>query len=224
MADIFKKQVSRNKIKNMVATKIVVDGMSYDFDAMIENEIVSDFPLYSHRMRDSFVRGAQIIDDFLKETDGNLYKMEQNFKSDFEKFKTNKENEISEYLASRKNEHDTWYAEKQRIYSAWYSARQDEITKWLGDNKKTVNTRVSQMDARIADFDSLKNSAVATEAKVGLISERRVKELADSMFKFAKEDTAGKISEKRIKEVITTQVINPRIATNNDVDNNLIKG
>lgn len=66
MAGFFK-QESRQKIKEMINTKIKVEDETYDFGDMIDNEYVSDFPIYSHRMRSTFVKGAQLNIEFLTE-------------------------------------------------------------------------------------------------------------------------------------------------------------
>lgn len=55
-----------NEIKEILNRKIVVKGEQFNFTDMIDNETISDFPIYSHRIRSEFVKGVLATENFLK--------------------------------------------------------------------------------------------------------------------------------------------------------------
>lgn len=55
-------QEKMQQIKQMTEEQLEVQGVFYNFDELIENEIVSDFPKYSQRMRSNFKKGVDLIE------------------------------------------------------------------------------------------------------------------------------------------------------------------
>ena len=90
---------ARQSIKNMINQPITVEGIQYNFGDMIENEWISGFPIYSHRMRSTFVRGAEIVDNLMNEVEQYANNLGNEIKTTYEYYKRNildpKANELS---------------------------------------------------------------------------------------------------------------------------------
>lgn len=80
---------ARQSIKNMINQPITVEGIQYNFGDMIENEWISDFPIYSHRMRSTFVRGAEIVDNLMNEVEQHAIEAGNFLQNSYETWKRN---------------------------------------------------------------------------------------------------------------------------------------
>ena len=80
MADssVFNELPSIKNFTDKVNSKIEVEGQQYNFEDMIENEYISDFPKYSHRMRSNFVEIVRYTDLFFNKTRDGLLRIENN--------------------------------------------------------------------------------------------------------------------------------------------------
>lgn len=209
MAEFFR-QGSRQKIKEMINTKIKVEDKTYDFGDMIDNEYVSDFPIYSHRMRSTFIKGAQLVDEFLSETDSNLVKMEDAFKKNFTDFQKRKEQEIKVYIEGRKTDINSWFDTQRREYNFWYGEKVQSMNGKLA----TVDKKIQTLDNKIGRFAELEQGLHATDSKAGLITLNKVKEIVRTATPTASGSTKGLISEDKVKELAPK----PQVATHYDVD------
>lgn len=81
--------------ENALPRRILVEDGSYSFDSYIENEWISDFPTYSHRMRFNFVKGVGIVDDFLSKITKKYNEFINSKRNELNDFKLNLENEFS---------------------------------------------------------------------------------------------------------------------------------
>lgn len=207
----------KTKIKEMINTKIKVEDETYDFGDMIDNEYVSDFPIYSHRMRSTFVKGAQLIDEFLTETDSNLVKMEAAFKKNFTDFQKLKEQEIKVYIEGRKTDLNSWFETKKREYNFWYGER----VRSMDGKLATVDTKIQTLDNKIGRFVELERGFHATDSKAGIITLNKVKEIVRTATPTASGNTKGLINEDRVIELARSAVTIPSVekATHTDIDN-----
>ena len=80
MADssVFNELPNLKNFTDKVNSKIEVEGQQYNFDDMIENEYISDFPKYSYRMRSNFVEIVRYTDLFFNKTRDGLLRIENN--------------------------------------------------------------------------------------------------------------------------------------------------
>ena len=80
MADssVFNELPSIKNFTDKANSKIEVEGQQYNFEDMIENEYISDFPKYSHRMRSNFVEIVRYTDLFFNKTRDGLLRIENN--------------------------------------------------------------------------------------------------------------------------------------------------
>lgn len=80
MADssVFNELPNLKNFTDKVNSKIEVEGQQYNFEDMIENEYISDFPKYSHRMRSNFVEIVRYTDLFFNKTRDGLLRIENN--------------------------------------------------------------------------------------------------------------------------------------------------
>ncbi|CAM3398623.1 hypothetical protein [Pseudostreptobacillus hongkongensis] len=80
---------ARQSIKNMINQPITVEGTHYNFGDMIETEWISDFPNYSHRMRSTFVKGAEIVDNLMNEVEQYSIEVGNFLQTGYETWKRN---------------------------------------------------------------------------------------------------------------------------------------
>ena len=80
MADssVFNELPNLKNFTDKVNSKIEVEVQQYNFEDMIENEYISDFPKYSHRMRSNFVEIVRYTDLFFNKTRDGLLRIENN--------------------------------------------------------------------------------------------------------------------------------------------------
>ena len=80
MADssVFNELPNLKNFTDKVNSKIEVEGQQYNFEDMIENEYISDFPKYSYRMRSNFVEIVRYTDLFFNKTRDGLLRIENN--------------------------------------------------------------------------------------------------------------------------------------------------
>lgn len=165
MNKVFKQSKERKKLQEMIKSKIKVDGVIYDFKDMIENEYVSDFPVYSHRMRNTVAKGVELFDAFIVECDKNLYTMETNV----ELYLNEKYNELVKKNEDLRNEHNKFTQNKNEEYKrtvAFWEIKfaefgvecQNKFNQGKADYENFTRTKKSEYDTYIAskkqDYDT----------------------------------------------------------------------
>lgn len=95
---------SRENLQNIINTKIEVDGQTYNFGDFIENEIISEFPTYSYKIRNLAVKLAEVTDKYLEELDKQFSENDKSYKEIIEKNSQNISNSLNETVNTKMQE------------------------------------------------------------------------------------------------------------------------
>lgn len=203
MNKVFKQSKEREKLHEMIKSKIKVDGVLYDFKDMIENEYVSDFPVYSHRMRNTVAKGVELFDAFIVECDKNLYTMEtnvelylnekynelvkknedlrrnyntdvNNWKNKFKEFN----NECQNKFNQGKADYDTYIKTKKADYDSYIASKKQDYENYTTNKKRDYETFISN---KKQEYDNKKQEY---EDYINQTANPKITEITDRINRF----------------------------------------
>ncbi len=146
-------QEKMKQIKQMISEQIEVEGRFYNFDELIENEIVSEFPKYSHRMRSQFIKGVELIEELIDYFNRTL----DEIKGYHESISTDTKESLSKQIT---NEKDALAQQTNKTRESLQREIQAKITEWANLKK---------------EIERIKDHSKATETQLGLVTLRDIK-------------------------------------------------
>lgn len=149
---IFNNLTQVEKIKPKIDNPIVVEDVTYNFSDLIENEWISHFPQYSHRMRSTFVKGAGIVDEHLANINQCLIQLEDELYRVYDKLSDDKKAEVTVFIKARQNEVNTFIQARKDEVASFISDRKTEVADFIKDRKNEVSTFISDKQNLVDEF------------------------------------------------------------------------
>lgn len=158
---IFNNLTQVEKIKPKIDNPIIVEDVTYNFSDLIENEWISHFPQYSHRMRSTFVKGAGIVDEHLANINQCLIQLEDELYRVYDKLSDDKKAEVTKFIQARQNEVNTFIQARKDEVATFISDRKTEVADFIKDRKNEVATFISDKQHLIDEFVRARQNEVA---------------------------------------------------------------
>lgn len=158
---IFNNLAQVEKIKPKIDNPIIVEDVTYNFSDLIENEWISHFPQYSHRMRSTFVKGAGIVDEHLANINQCLIQLEDELYRVYDKLSDDKKAEVTVFIKARQNEVNTFIQARKDEVASFISDRKTEVADFIKDRKNEVATFISDKQHLIDEFVQARQNEVA---------------------------------------------------------------
>lgn len=158
---IFNNLTHVEKIKPKIDNPIIVEDVTYNFSDLIENEWISHFPQYSHRMRSTFVKGAGIVDEHLANINQCLMQLEDELYRVYDKLSDEKKEEVTDFIKARQNEVNEFIQARKDEVASFISDRQTEVADFIKDRKNEVSTFISDKQNLVDDFVKARKNEVA---------------------------------------------------------------
>lgn len=158
---IFNNLTQVEKIKPKIDNPIIVEDVTYNFSDLIENEWISHFPQYSHRMRSTFVKGAGIVDEHLANINQCLIELEDELYRVYDKLSDDKKAEVTDFIQARQNEVNTFIQARKDEVASFISDRKTEVADFIKDRKNEVATFISDKQHLIDEFVQARQNEVA---------------------------------------------------------------
>lgn len=149
---IFNNLAQVEKIKPKIDNPIIVEDVAYNFSDLIENEWISHFPQYSHRMRSTFVKGAGIVDEHLANINQCLIQLEDELYRVYDKLSDDKKAEVTGFIQARQNEVNEFIQARKDEVASFISDRKTEVTDFIKDRKNEVSTFISDKQNLVDEF------------------------------------------------------------------------
>lgn len=169
------------KIHELVNQQIVVGDSTYNFNDYIEKEMISDFPTYSHRIRNGVFEGSKIVDKFLETLTNEFNNLENNYQN----LSNEKREEVTQHIEQIKRQFDEYKTTKSTELDNFVREKGNSIEQYLQEKniewttlKNSIDEKLSDSESRVNRINEVLNETLATENKAGLITEARVRELA----------------------------------------------
>lgn len=157
---IFNNLTQVEKIKPKIDNPIIVEDVTYNFSDFIENEWISHFPQYSHRMRSTFVKGAGIVDEHIANINQCLIQLEDELYRVYDKLSDDKKAEVADFIQARQNEVNTFIQARKDEVATFISDRKTEVTDFIKSKTNEVSTYISQKEGQITRFITTKDSEI----------------------------------------------------------------
>lgn len=158
---IFNNLTQVEKIKPKIDNPIIVEDVTYNFSDLIENEWISHFPQYSHRMRSTFVKGAGIVDEHLANINQCLIQLEDELYRVYDKLSDDKKAEVTEFIQARQNEVNEFIQARKDEVASFISDRKSEVADFIKDRKNEVATFISDKQHLVDEFVQARQNEVA---------------------------------------------------------------
>lgn len=158
---IFNNLTQVEKIKPKIDNPIIVEDVTYNFSDLIENEWISHFPQYSHRMRSTFVKGAGIVDEHLANINQCLMQLEDELYRVYDKLSDDKKAEVTEFIEARQNEVNEFIQARKDEVATFISDRKTEVADFIKDRKNEVATFISEKQHLVDEFVQARQNEVA---------------------------------------------------------------
>ena len=158
---IFNNLTQVEKIKPKIDNPIIVEDVTYNFSDLIENEWISHFPQYSHRMRSTFVTGAEIVDEHIANINQCLIQLEDELYRVYDKFSDDKKAEVTSFIQARQNEVNTFIQARKDEVASFISDRKTEVADFIKDRKNEVATFISEKQHLVDEFVQARQNEVA---------------------------------------------------------------
>lgn len=158
---IFNNLTQVEKIKPKIDNPIIVEDVTYNFSDLIENEWISHFPQYSHRMRSTFVKGAGIVDEHLANINQCLIELEDELYRVYDKLSDDKKAEVTDFIQDRQNEVDKFIQARKDEVASFISDRKSEVADFIKDRKNEVATFISNKQNLVDEFVQARQNEVA---------------------------------------------------------------
>lgn len=158
---IFNNLTQVEKIKPKIDNPIIVEDVTYNFSDLIENEWISHFPQYSHRMRSTFVKGAGIVDEHLANINQCLIQLEDELYRVYDKLSDDKKAEVTDFIQDRQNEVDKFIQARKDEVANFISDRKTEVADFIKDRKNEVATFISNKQHLVDEFVQARQNEVA---------------------------------------------------------------
>lgn len=158
---IFNNLTQVEKIKPKIDNPIIVEDVTYNFSDFIENEWISHFPQYSHRMRSTFVKGAEIVDEHIANINQYLIQLEDELYRVYDKLSDDKKAEVTDFIQARQNEVNTFIQARKDEVATFISDRKTEVADFIKDRKNEVSTFISDKQNLVDEFVKARKNEVA---------------------------------------------------------------
>lgn len=158
---IFNNLTQVEKIKPKIDNPIIVEDVTYNFSDLIENEWISHFPQYSHRMRSTFVKGAGIVDEHLANINQCLIQLEDELYRVYDKLSDDKKAEVTEFIQARQDEVNEFIQARKDEVATFISDRKTEVADFIKDRKNEVATFISEKQHLVDEFVQARQNEVA---------------------------------------------------------------
>lgn len=158
---IFNNLTQVEKIKPKIDNPIIVEDVTYNFSDFIENEWISHFPQYSHRMRSTFVKGAGIVDEHLANINQCLIQLEDELYRVYDKLSDDKKAEVTGFIQTRQNEVNEFIQARKDEVATFISDRKTEVADFIKDRKNEVATFISNKQHLVDEFVQARQNEVA---------------------------------------------------------------
>lgn len=158
---IFNNLTQVEKIKPKIDNPIIVEDVTYNFSDLIENEWISHFPQYSHRMRSTFVKGAGIVDEHLANINQCLIQLEDELYRVYDKLSDDKKAEVTDFIQARQNEVNEFIQARKDEVASFISDRKTEVADFIKDRKNEVATFISNKQNLVDEFVQARQNEVA---------------------------------------------------------------
>ena len=158
---IFNNLTQVEKIKPKIDNPIIVEDVTYNFSDLIENEWISHFPQYSHRMRSTFIKGAGIVDEHLANINQCLIQLEDELYRVYDKLSDDKKAEVTEFIQARQNEVNEFIQARKDEVASFISDRKSEVADFIKDRKNEVATFISDKQYLVDEFVQARQNEVA---------------------------------------------------------------
>lgn len=158
---IFNNLTQVEKIKPKIDNPIIVEDVTYNFSDLIENEWISHFPQYSHRMRSTFVKGAGIVDEHLANINQCLIQLEDELYRVYDKLSDDKKAEVTEFIQARQNEVNEFIQARKDEVASFITDRKTEVADFIKDRKNEVATFISNKQHLVDEFVQARQNEVA---------------------------------------------------------------
>lgn len=158
---IFNNLTQVEKIKPKIDNPIIVEDVTYNFSDLIENEWISHFPQYSHRMRSTFVKGAGIVDEHLANINQCLMQLEDELYRVYDKLSDDKKAEVTKFIQARQNEVNEFIQARKDEVASFISDRKTEVADFIKDRKNEVATFISDKQHLVDEFVQARQNEVA---------------------------------------------------------------
>nr|DAT39022.1 MAG TPA: Receptor tyrosine-protein kinase erbB-3 [Caudoviricetes sp.] len=158
---IFNNLTQVEKIKPKIDNPIIVEDVTYNFSDLIENEWISHFPQYSHRMRSTFVKGAGIVDEHLANINQCLIQLEDELYRVYDKLSDDKKAEVTEFIEARQNEVNEFIQARKDEVASFITDRKTEVADFIKDRKNEVATFISEKQHLVDEFVQARQNEVA---------------------------------------------------------------
>lgn len=158
---IFNNLTQVEKIKPKIDNPIIVEDVTYNFSDFIENEWISHFPQYSHRMRSTFVKGAEIVDEHIANINQYLIQLEDELYRVYDKLSDDKKAEVTEFIQARQNEVNEFIQARKDEVASFITDRKTEVADFIKDRKNEVSTFISNKQHLVDEFVQARQNEVA---------------------------------------------------------------
>lgn len=158
---IFNNLTQVEKIKPKIDNPIIVEDVTYNFSDLIENEWISHFPQYSHRMRSTFVKGAGIVDEHIANINQCLMQLEDELYRVYDKLSDDKKAEVTGFIQTRQNEVNEFIQARKDEVASFISDRKTEVADFIKDRKNEVATFISDKQHLVDEFVQARKNEVA---------------------------------------------------------------
>lgn len=158
---IFNNLTQVEKIKPKIDNPIIVEDVTYNFSDLIENEWISHFPQYSHRMRSTFVKGAGIVDEHLANINQCLIQLEDELYRVYDELSDDKKAEVTDFIQARQNEVNKFIQARKDEVASFISDRKTEVADFIKDRKNEVATFISNKQHLVDEFVQARQNEVA---------------------------------------------------------------
>lgn len=158
---IFNNLTQVEKIKPKIDNPIIVEDVTYNFSDLIENEWISHFPQYSHRMRSTFVKGAGIVDEHLANINQCLIQLEDELYRVYDKLSDDIEAGAKDLMEGVQAEVDTFIQARNDEVASFISDRKTEVTDFIKDRKNEVAIFISDKQNLVDEFVKARKTEVA---------------------------------------------------------------
>ena len=158
---IFNNLTQVEKIKPKIDNPIIVEDVTYNFSDLIENEWISHFPQYSHRMRSTFVKGAEIVDEHIANINQYLIQLEDELYRVYDKLSDDKKAEVTGFIQARQNEVNEFIQARKDEVASFISDRKTEVADFIKDRKNEVATFISEKQHLVDEFVQARQNEVA---------------------------------------------------------------
>lgn len=158
---IFNNLTQVEKIKPKIDNPIIVEDVTYNFSDLIENEWISHFPQYSHRMRSTFVKGAGIVDEHLANINQCLIQLEDELYRVYDKLSDDIEAGAKDLMEGVQAEVNTFIQARKDEVASFISDRKTEVADFIKDRKNEVATFISDKQHLVDEFVQARQNEVA---------------------------------------------------------------